>query len=131
MEKNVDKNTLTIALITLIIGFGGGYLLAGREPAMGTHMMPNGSMMDDSGMRMGSAMDDMMAGLAGKRGDAFDKAFLSEMIMHHQGAVEMAEAALADAKHQEIKDMARAIITAQTSEINQMKGWQKSWYGID
>ncbi len=126
----MDKNTVIIALLTLVIGFGGGYLVAGREPNVGSHMMPNGMMMDDKGMSMGGAMDDMMAGLEGKKGDDFDKAFLSGMIMHHQGAVEMAEAALADAKHEEIKQMAHAIITAQTSEISQMKDWQKSWYGI-
>lgn len=73
-------------------------------------------------------MDDMMSGLQDKTGDDFDKAFLSEMIMHHQGAVEMAEAALQSAKHQEIKDMARTIISTQTSEINQMQTWGKSWY---
>lgn len=78
---------------------------------------------------MQGEMDAMMAGLAGKTGDDFDKAFLSEMIMHHEGAVYMAEAALQSAKHEEIKNMARAIISAQTSEINQMKGWQKMWYG--
>lgn len=88
-------------------------------------MMQDGTMMHSG---MGTAMDDMMAGLNGKVGDEFDKAFLAEMIMHHQGAVEMAKAALQNAKHQEIKDMANAIISAQTSEINQMKMWGKSWY---
>lgn len=126
----MDKNTVIIALITLVIGFGGGYLVAGREPAVGTHVMPSGMMMDDNGMSMGGAMNDMMAGLEGKKGDDFDKAFLSGMIMHHQGAVQMAEAALANAKHDEIKQMAHAIITAQTGEISQMKDWQKNWYSI-
>ncbi len=127
----MDKNTVVLALLTLIIGFGGGYLLAGREPYVGTHMMPNGMMMDDAGMRMGSTMDNMVAGLQGKKGDEFDKAFLKEMIVHHQGAVEMAEAALSNAKHQEIKDMALAIITAQTGEIGQMQEWLQRWYGIE
>jgi uncharacterized protein (DUF305 family) len=126
----MDKNTVIIALITLVIGFGGGYLIAGREPAIGTHVMPNGMMMDDSGMSMGAAMHDMMTGLEGKKGDEFDKAFLSGMIVHHQGAVQMAEAALINAKHEEIKQMAHAIITAQTAEISQMKDRQKSWYSI-
>lgn len=126
----MDKNTVTIALITLVIGFGSGYLISGREPAVGTHMMPNGQMMEDSGMSMGSAMQDMMSGLSGKKGDEFDKAFLAEMIVHHQGAVQMAEAALTSAKHEEIKQMAHAIITAQTAEISQMKDWQKAWYNV-
>lgn len=125
----MDKNTITLVLVTLIIGFGGGYLLAGQEPEVGTHMMPSSTMMDDEGMRMGSAMVDMMAALEGKKGDEFDKAFLAEMIVHHQGAVDMAEAALGSAKHEELKDMAHTIITAQTSEIAQMQEWQRTWYG--
>ena len=92
-------------------------------------MMGNGEMMNNNGMGMNGAMDSMMAGLSGKTGDAFDKAFIEEMIMHHEGAVAMAQAALKNAKHPEIKIMANAIISAQTSEINQMKGWLKDWYG--
>lgn len=74
-------------------------------------------------------MDGMMQNLSGKTGDAFDTAFLTEMIMHHQGAVDMAEAALQDAKHQEIKDLAQRIITAQEEEILLMQTWQRDWYG--
>lgn len=125
----MNTKNLTIALIALLVGATGGYLIAGtKTPA--NHMMADGNMMHGSmhsGMQ--GEMDAMMAGLAGKSGDEFDAAFLSEMIMHHEGAVLMAEAALERAKHEEIKTMARAIITAQTAEIDQMKGWQKVWYG--
>ena len=126
----MNTKTLGIALVALLIGASGGYAFAGTKTPDDMHKMPNGEMMHNSvqgGMQ--GEMDGMMAGLAGKSGDDFDKAFLSEMIMHHEGAVDMAEAALQSAKHEEIKDMARAIITAQTAEINQMKGWQQAWYG--
>lgn len=87
---------------------------------------------DDSngmmGNNMSGAMQGMMSGLNNKTGDEFDKAFLSEMIVHHQGAIDMANAALKNAKHQEIKDLANAIISAQTKEINQMKEWRTTWY---
>jgi len=129
MEKNT--NLVIIGLLVLIVGFGSGYLVRGNQaPEAGEHMMQGGMMMGNHNMGggMGGAMDDMMEGLQGKTGDAFDQAFLSGMIMHHQGAVQMAEAALQSAKHQEIKDMAKAIISAQTTEINQMQQWQKSWY---
>ena len=118
-----------IALFILIIGFGAGYVIRGdRTPGVGSHVMSDGDVMSNNEMAMGNAMGDMMAGLSGKSGDQFDQAFLSGMILHHEGAVEMARAALVSARHQEIKDMAKAIITAQTSEINQMKAWSKSWY---
>ena len=92
------------------------------------HAMPDGTMMHGS-MDMQGEMDGMMQSLDGKTGDAFDKAFLEEMIVHHKGAVVMAEAALKDAKHQEIKDLAQAIITAQNTEIKQMQDWHTGWYG--
>lgn len=89
--------------------------------------MPDGTMMGGDGSSMSSMMMDMNAALRGKTGDEFDKAFLSEMIVHHQGAIDMAELALTNAGKQEIKDLSKAIITAQTKEIAEMKAWQKSW----
>ncbi|MSR87358.1 DUF305 domain-containing protein [Candidatus Peribacteria bacterium] len=85
-----------------------------------------GNMMDDDDM-MEMSMDDMSDMLKGKTGDAFDEAFIEGMIPHHQGAIDMAKAALTDAKHAEIKRMAQAIISAQQKEIDQMHAWQKSW----
>lgn len=76
---------------------------------------------------MHSTMDTMTGSLKGKTGAAFDKTFLSEMIVHHQGAIEMAELAKKNAEHEEIKTLAEQIITAQTQEIEQMKQWQKEW----
>lgn len=128
----MDTKILLSALIGLIVG-AGGVMVMDRDdmPERGEHMMADGKIMDDEANGMHSMMGDMMAGLSGKTGDDFDKAFLAEMIVHHEGAVDMAEAVLRDAKHQEIKDMADAIISAQTTEITQMQGWQKAWYGIE
>ena len=78
-------------------------------------------------MHMGSSMDEMMESMQGKSGDEFDQAFIDAMIVHHEGAVEMAEQAKLNAKHQEIKDMSDAIIEAQTNEINQMRMWLNEW----
>lgn len=127
----MEKNVLVVGLIALIIGAGGGYVMANKTPqpvaTTGGHMMPDGSMMGGSAMQ--GEMDSMMAALNGKTGDAFDQSFLTEMTMHHQGAVQMAQLALQNAKHQEIKDMAQNIITAQNAEIKQMQDWKAAWYG--
>lgn len=57
-----------------------------------------------------------------------EKQFLEEMIQHHEGAVAMANQVLAlPSIHQEVKDLANAIIKAQTTEIQSMKSWQASW----
>lgn len=127
----MNNQIIVAVLVSLVIGFGVGYVAFGSKTSMITpnemmHQMPDGSMMHNNGMQ--GSMDAMMAGLEGKTGDEFDKAFISEMIMHHEGAVEMAEAALKNAKHQEIKDLANAIITAQTKEIGMMQQWQAQWY---
>ena len=49
------------------------------------------------------------------------------MILHHQQAVDMSKYADTNAKHQEVKDLARAVITAQEKEIADMKSWQQKW----
>lgn len=64
-------------------------------------------------------------------GDDFDKAFLSQMTMHHAMAVMMARPAVANASHQELKDLAQGIINDQTREIAQMRAWGKDWYAMD
>ena len=53
--------------------------------------------------------------------------FLMQMIPHHQGAIDMANLAKQNAKHQEIKDLAEGIISAQANEIEMMETWQKTW----
>jgi uncharacterized protein (DUF305 family) len=77
---------------------------------------------------MHGAMDDMMVGLKGKTGDAFDKAFLDEMIVHHEGAVEMANQVLEVTKREELRNLAFQIIAAQTTEIEQMNAWRAAWF---
>ena len=112
-----------VALGALIIGALGGYVFS-------THRAQRAPVMNHQiNIRMEAEMASMTGALSGKTGDAFDAAFLSEMTMHHQGAVQMAELALQNARHQEIKDLAKAIIAAQKSEIAQMRDWQATWYG--
>lgn len=130
-KNNTALFTLGGIVIGIFIGFliwGIGYQ-GGMMSTRSGHMMPDGSMMDGE-QSMDAMMENMNMGLTGKTGDVFDQTFLSEMIVHHQGAIDMAKLALTNAKHQEIKDLANAIIKAQTSEISEMKSWQKLWYGV-
>lgn len=53
-------------------------------------------------------------------GSAFDALFLAAMVPHHRGAVEMAEARLAEAGDPAVARWARAIATAQSLEIDRM-----------
>ena len=88
----------------------------------------SGEMMEDhSSMGMMNTNAGRRNELNGKTGEAFDKAFLEQMIMHHQSAINMAATGKTNAQHQEVKDLTVAIVTAQTKEIKQMKQWQSEW----
>jgi uncharacterized protein (DUF305 family) len=85
------------------------------------------NMMDHSAMGMMDNMAGMTAELEGKTGDDFDKAFIEQMILHHQSAIDMAAPGEQNASRQEVKDLTKAIVSAQTKEIQQMKQWQQEW----
>ncbi|MGE4426379.1 MAG: DUF305 domain-containing protein [Solirubrobacteraceae bacterium] len=95
----------------------------GGDTGMAAAAKTLGIPMDDMGMSM-----DMDA-LA--KADPFDRAFIDEMIPHHQGAILMARAELTKGTDPELKKIARAIVTAQTKEIEQMNTWRKQWYGSE
>jgi uncharacterized protein (DUF305 family) len=125
----MKKKTIIIAASTFIIGIVlsgavASYAVNGNNTGMMNMYAIHG---DTSHSASSMSMDEMTTDLKGKTGDDFDKAFVAEMITHHQGAIDMANLALTNAKHQEVKDLAETIITAQTSEITQMKNWQTQW----
>jgi uncharacterized protein (DUF305 family) len=57
---------------------------------------------------------------AGLEGAAFDDLFIAAMVSHHRGAVEMAEARLAEAGDPAVARWARAIATSQSLEIDRL-----------
>ena len=62
---------------------------------------------------------------------AIDRHFIEQMISHHDDAITMAKLAQQRATKPEIKNLAAAIIEAQTNENDQMRAWYKEWYGQD
>ena len=137
----MKKESLVVGGIGLVLGLviaGGtaGYSVnhgyAGMMSAMGINsdvankITPSANSIMSTG-NGSSSLNGMMNELSGQTGDNFDKVFLAEMVVHHQGAIEMSTAAKQNAKHDEIKTLASQIITAQTAEIAQMKAWQEQW----
>ncbi|HEY0965487.1 MAG TPA: DUF305 domain-containing protein [Candidatus Saccharimonadales bacterium] len=74
------------------------------------------------------SMSQITAALKDKKGDDYDRTFITHMIDHHQAAVDMAKLSGERAEHQEIKDLSKAIVDAQEEEIAKMQQWKKDWY---
>jgi uncharacterized protein (DUF305 family) len=62
-----------------------------------------------------------MTKLKSSNGAEFDKLWLESMISHHQGAIEMAKAEIANGDNVDAKALAKDIVTTQEAEIGQMK----------
>ena len=82
---------------------------------------------DMSGMDMSSSMPGMMSSeemdkLMNAAGSEFDQMFLTMMIEHHTGAIEMANNEQAQGMYPAAITLAKQIETAQTNEITTMRG---------
>lgn len=85
----------------------------GVELGVGADAMPPGH-----GMSMGDDTE-VLEPLSGAE---FDREFLTRMVVHHEGALEMAETELADGANPQAKQMAADIVESQTAEIAEIKG---------
>jgi uncharacterized protein (DUF305 family) len=96
----------------------------------GRKVLPNADAHQGLGLsatEAGMAHDDPAAKLA--RARPFDRAFIDEMIGHHQGAIRMARVVREQTEDEEVRSLASAIVSAQSREIERMKRWRTAWYG--
>lgn len=99
-----------------------GWLAAWGEPMV----MPSTSMGSDMPSRDHSSMPGMMSDaemneLMAAKGVAFDKRFLTMMISHHEGAIQMAQQETVQGSNTDAKALAEKIVTDQRAEITTMK----------
>jgi uncharacterized protein (DUF305 family) len=146
MNLNFNRNQVLTAAAFFVLGAGltlactgwrggdrdGRDNWRGDNIPQGMHQMPNGQMMPNNQAMQNGGMQGMMmnmtAGMQGKTGADLEKAFLTEMVPHHQGAVDMAKMLLASTSTPEnLRNFAQQIITAQEAEIKQMGEWLKSY----
>ncbi|CAA9490458.1 MAG: hypothetical protein AVDCRST_MAG45-717 [uncultured Solirubrobacterales bacterium] len=92
------------------------------KPDMGAHMAL-GLSAQEAGMNH-------MDGANTIRGEKpFDRAFVDEMVPHHEGATRMAEAVLAETDDRRLRNLGEGIIAAQKKEIAEMKRFREREYG--
>lgn len=106
-----------------------------------TGVMPSGTTMmgETTGMQGMQGMDHGQMGAGGmaamsrqmvmENGEYSDRAFIDAMVPHHQGAVDMAEVALENAEHEEIRNLAEDVVGAQEAEIRELGEIRKQEFG--
>jgi uncharacterized protein (DUF305 family) len=100
-------------------GMGGPMGMGGRMGAGGMGMGGMGM----HGMGMGGTN---LAAL--RQAPDFDRAFIEQMIPHHQMGVMMASMAQTNAQHPELRQLEQAMVRAQSDEIQRMEQWYRNWY---
>jgi uncharacterized protein (DUF305 family) len=83
-------------------------------------------------MTMMGGQGGMMGGQGGMTGDQaqMDRLFLEMMIPHHEAAISMARHALEESQRPEIRTLAEAIISSQSAEIEEMRGYLRDFFGV-
>ena len=93
-------------------------------PDEGMSGMDHGDMSSED---MGGMMtEDEMTELEATSGPDFDRMFLTMMIEHHEGAIEMAKTEQSEGEFPDAVDMAKEIETTQAEEIQTMQDLLKS-----
>lgn len=90
---------------------------AGRHGGMGHDGMNHGGTAPMPGMMT----DEQMAQLGAAGGAEFDRMWLTGMIAHHQGAIDMARIELVEGSSPDAKALAQQIIDTQQVEITRMR----------
>ena len=105
--------------------FGAGLLIAVSSGAFGQMAMDKKDSMSGkgSGPMHGSMMKMMKDMESMKMSGDTDKDFAMMMKIHHQGAIDMAQAELKNGKDQKLHKMAKKIIEAQQKEIKEFDQW--------
>ena len=92
-----------------------GFLTSWNKPLTMDSSMDHGDMMS------GMLSAEEITKLSTLRGAEFDRAWITGMIAHHEGAIEMAADVLKDGKNAAVRTLANTITSGQDAEITEMK----------
>ncbi|MEV0384930.1 DUF305 domain-containing protein [Nonomuraea sp. NPDC050643] len=80
--------------------------------------VPSGGMGHDM---PGVMTEEEMAELEAAKGTAFDRLFARLMVVHHEGAIEMARTEQADGANAQAKELAKTIESTQRAEVKELR----------
>lgn len=108
MPKISTSLSISGMIIAIIIGYMIGF---SNTPEYSLNMYDKG------------AMD------LGRADRGLDLRYIDAMIVHHRGAVILAERAQGKSQRQEINDLSLDILKNEPAAIQELYDWKKAWYG--
>ena len=100
----------------------------GSSPAVTDNAPMDHGAMDEMDHGTMDEMDAMDHGAMGDADTPYDAAFIDGMIVHHQGALDMASEALLLAERPELRELANEMSVSQLTEIERMQAWRAEWF---
>ena len=120
---------LSAAALTVAACGGAGGNAGGASNSGANEGQKNNGMEGMGHSKMDHGSGGMASGMLMENGRYSDERFIDAMVPHHQGAVEMAEVALANAEHEEIEQLAENIVSTQKAEIKELKKIKQEQFG--
>jgi uncharacterized protein (DUF305 family) len=122
MKRNL--NIIFIAVTVLLLaGVGAWYFITGRQTTEKNQQQANttSKAVTDS---TAVVNDSKFAKLTG---EAYDEAYIGDMLAHHEGALNMSEMVSAGTERPELLQLAQTIMQTQSQELMKMQTWQQEW----
>lgn len=119
----MQKNKYTIIVVATIVAV----IITG----IAVYAISRNNISDKQSSNSQSIAEDVTAENTNKfatlTGEAYDEAFIADMLAHHEGALNMAEIAGAATERKEILDLSQSIMQTQAQEIIKMQAYQAEW----
>jgi uncharacterized protein (DUF305 family) len=121
---------LLLALALALASCGGSSGVQGSSGEGETDAQTRGAETTGGMARMdcgltGMGLEEMLM----ENGEYCDERFIDAMVPHHQGAIEMAEVALENAEHEEVRALAEHSVSAQEAEIEELRVIKREEFG--
>ena len=122
MKRNL-KIILIVFAALLFVGVGTWYFITDKQTKEKNQQQTNtaSEVTTDS---TAVADDNKFAKLTG---EAYDEAYIADMLAHHEGALNMSEMVSAGTERPELIQLAQTIMQTQSQELMKMQTWQQEW----